>query len=157
METMASAPEPTAATRAAPGVIDLVVDTSAVIAVLLGEQPAAAIVKQLHAAQQPAVAAPTRTEILLVALVKLGEAGRLLAERFLEQQQILTVSWDQSLADAAVDAFQRFGRGRHPAALNFGDCFSYALARHQRVPLLFIGDDFNRTDLGGSPYTSMPQ
>jgi uncharacterized protein with PIN domain len=119
METMASAPEPAAATAVAPGVIDLVVDTSA------------AIVKQLHAAQQPAVAAPTRTEILLVALVKLGDAGRLQAERFLEQQQILTVTWDQSLAEAAVDAFQRSGRGHYPAARNVGDGFSYALAQHQ--------------------------
>ncbi|MCP9928212.1 type II toxin-antitoxin system VapC family toxin [Cyanobium sp. CH-040] len=85
---MGSAPEPAAATAVAPGVIDLVVDTSAVIAVLLGEEPAAAIVKQLHAAQQPAVAAPTRTEVLLVALVKLGEAGRLLAERFLHTGKV---------------------------------------------------------------------
>ncbi|KMM16713.1 hypothetical protein SYNGFB01_09240 [Synechococcus sp. GFB01] len=125
----------------------MVVDTSAVLAVLLGAPPAAALVEQLHAAVQPAVAAPTRTEILLVALVKLGEVGRNRAEQFLEQQVILTIPWDQALADAAADAFQRFGRGRHPAGLNFGDCFSYALARHFRVPLLFVGDDFSRTDL----------
>jgi ribonuclease VapC len=82
-----------------------------------------------------------------VALLKLGEVGRNRAEPFLEQQAILTIPWDQALADAAADAFQRFGRGRHPAGLNFGDCFSYALARHCRVPPLFGSDDFSRTDL----------
>jgi ribonuclease VapC len=147
MATMGSAPE----TTSAAGVIDLVVDTSAVMAVLLGEPEAATIVERVHAALQPAVAAPTRTEILLVALVKLGEVGRKLAEQFLEQQGILTISLDHSLADEAADAFRRFGRGRHPAGLNFGDCFSYSLARHYRVPLLFVGQDFCRTDLGGLP------
>jgi ribonuclease VapC len=145
MQTMVFGPEPFPAA----GPVDRVVDTSAVMAVLLGDPPAAAIVKQLHAAVQPAVAAPTRTEILLVALVKLGTVGRERAGQFLDLQGIDTIPWDQSLADAAADAYARFGRGRHPAALNFGDCFSYALARHCQVPLLFVGDDFSRTDLNG--------
>jgi ribonuclease VapC len=57
------------------------------------------------------------------------------------------VTWDQELADASAAAFQRFGRGRHPSGLNFGDCFSYAIAERLRDPLLFVGNDFNQTDL----------
>jgi ribonuclease VapC len=128
-------------------VIDLAVDTSAVLAVLLHEAGSDAILERLCAAVQPAVAAPTRTEILLVALVKLGEIGLERAREFLDQQAMLTVCWDEELADRAAMAFQRFGRGRHPSGLNFGDCFSYALAERLRVPLLFVGNDFSRTDL----------
>jgi ribonuclease VapC len=128
-------------------VIDLAVDTSAVLAVLLREPVAEALLERLCRAVQPAVAAPTRTEILLVALVKLGEVVLERAREFLERQAILTVGWDQELADASAQAFQRFGKGRHPSGLNFGDCFSYALAERLKVPLLFVGNDFRRTDL----------
>ncbi len=128
-------------------VIDLAVDTSAVVAVLLREPGFEAVLERLCAAAQPAVAAPTRTEILLVALVKLGEVGQARAREFLERQAILTVGWDQELADAAALGFQRFGKGRHPSGLNFGDCFSYALAEQLRVPLLYVGNDFSQTDL----------
>lgn len=128
-------------------VVDLAVDSSAVLAVLMQEKHGEAVLERLCAAVQPAVAAPTRTEILLVALVKLGENGRERARDFLEQQAIVTVGWDQELADAAARAFARFGRGRHASGLNFGDCFSYALAERLRVPLLFVGNDFSRTDL----------
>lgn len=107
---------------------DLVVDSSAVIAVLLHEPQSEAVLRRLAEAQRPAMAAPTRTEILLVALTKLGASGR-------------------ELADAAALAFERFGRGRHPSALNFGDCFSYALAERLRLPLLFLGNDFRQTDI----------
>lgn len=127
--------------------IDLAVDTSAVLAVLLREPSCDEILERLCEATQPAVAAPTRTEILLVALVKLGETGKERAQEFLERQAILSVAWDQELADASAAAFQRFGRGRHPSGLNFGDCFSYALAECLQVPLLFVGNDFSHTDL----------
>jgi ribonuclease VapC len=128
-------------------VIDLAVDTSAVLAVLLREPTCDAVLERLCGAAQPAVAAPTRTEILLVALVKLGEVGQERAREFLERQAILTVGWDQELADASAEAFQCFGKGRHASGLNFGDCFSSALAKRLQVPLLFVGNDFSRTDL----------
>ena len=126
---------------------DLIVDSSAVIAVLLQEPETEAILRCLCAAQQPAIAAPTRTEILVVALAKLGSTGRSRAVAFLEQQRICTVPCDGDLADAAALAFERFGRGRHPSSLNFGDCFSYALANQRKLPLLFIGNDFSQTDV----------
>jgi ribonuclease VapC len=128
-------------------VIDLAVDTSAVLAMLLREPGAEAVLERLCQAVQPAVAAPTRTEILLVALVKLGETGMERAREFLDQQALLTVAWDGELADQAAEAFARFGKGRQASGLNFGDCFSYALAERLKVPLLFVGNDFSRTDL----------
>jgi ribonuclease VapC len=127
-------------------VIDLAVDTSAVLAVLLREPTCEAVLERLCNASQPAVAAPTRTEILLVALVRLGEVGRERAREFLERQLILTVAWDLELADASAAAFQRYGKRRQASGLNFGDCFSYALANRLRVPLLFVGNDFSQTD-----------
>jgi ribonuclease VapC len=127
--------------------IDLAVDTSAVLAVLLREPSCDEILERLCKATQPAIAAPTRTEILLVALVKLGVTGKERAQEFLERQAILSVAWDQELADASAVAFLRFGRGRHPSGLNIGDCFSYALAECLQVPLLFVGNDFSHTDL----------
>jgi ribonuclease VapC len=105
-------------------VIDLAVDTSAVLAVLLREPTCESVLERLCNASQPAVAAPTRTEILLVSLVKLGEVGQERAREFLERQLILTVAWDQELADASASAFQRYGKGRQASGLNFGDCFS---------------------------------
>ncbi len=122
------------------------------LAVLLREPSCDEILERLCEATQPAVAAPTRTEILLVALVKLGETGKERAQGFLERQAILSVAWDQVLADASASAFQRFGRGRHPSGLNFGDCFSYALAECLQVPLLFVGNDFSHTDLKPALY-----
>jgi len=128
-------------------VIDLAVDTSAVLAVLLREPGAEAVLERLCQAVQPAMAAPSRTEILLVALVKLGEIGQERAREFLDQQAFLSVAWDGELADQAALAFARYGKGRHASGLNFGNCFSYALAKRLQVPLLFVGDDFSRTDL----------
>lgn len=79
--------------------------------------------------------------------MKLGEVGQERAREFLERQAILSVGWDQELADASAQAFQSFGKGRHASGLNFGDCFSYALAERLQVPLLFVGNDFSYTDL----------
>jgi ribonuclease VapC len=114
-------------------VIDLAVDTSAVLAVLLREPSCDRVLERLCRASQPAVAAPTRTEILLVALEKLGEVGQERAREFLERQAILTVGWDQELADASAQTFERFGKGRHASGLNVGDCFSHALGERQRA------------------------
>jgi ribonuclease VapC len=85
--------------------------------------------------------------VALVKLVKLGEIGQEKAREFLDQQAVLTVAWDGELVEQAAQAFTRYGKGRHTSGLNFGDCFSYALAERLKVPLLFVGNDFNHTDL----------
>ncbi len=127
--------------------IDLAVDSSAVIAILLREEGYETILERLCRAKQPALAAPTRTELLMVASVRLGALGLERARDFLDMQNIVTMPLDEELADQAALAFERFGRGRHPSGLNYGDCFSYALAKQLAVPLLYIGNDFSQTDL----------
>jgi ribonuclease VapC len=77
----------------------------------------------------------------------LGQIGLERPVALLDQQAIVTVACDQELTDSAAAAFQRFGRGRHPRALNFRDCCSYARAHRLQVPLLFVASDFSSTDL----------
>jgi ribonuclease VapC len=82
-----------------------------------------------------------------VALVKVGEIGQERAREFLDRQALLTVAWDGELADQAALAFARYCNGRHSSGLNVGDCLSCALAERLKVPLLFVGNDCNHTDL----------
>ena len=127
--------------------IDLAVDTSALTAILLGEPEAQDLLKTLIAATQPGLCAPNRTELLIVMQARLGDLGVEHARTFLRRQRIQTIALDEALADRATEAYRVFGKGRHPAGLNFGDCFAYALAAGEEVPLLFKGDDFSRTDV----------
>lgn len=127
--------------------IDLAVDTSALTAILLGEPDAPSLIGALTAASRVGLCAPNRTELLLVIQTRLGDAGVERARQFLALEQIQTIPLDEGLADSAADAYRRFGRGRHAAGLNFGDCFAYALATREEVPLLFKGDDFAKTDV----------
>lgn len=125
--------------------IDLVVDTSALTAILLGESEATGLLAALAAAARIGLCAPNRTELLLVIQYRLGDVGVERTKRLLAMQRIDTVPLDEALADAAALGFRRFGKGRHPVGLNFGDCFSYALAIREQVPLLFKGNDFSQT------------
>jgi ribonuclease VapC len=131
--------------------IDLAVDTSALTAILLGESDAPALLSALHAAPRIGLCAPNRTELLLVMQTRRGDTGVDRAKELLVLEQVQTVPLDEALADAAADAYRRFGKGRHPAGLNFGDCFSYALASREQVPLLYKGDDFSETDIRVAP------
>ena len=132
--------------------IDLAVDTSALIAIMLGEPEAASLLHVLANAPRVGMCAPNRTELLIVIRSRLGDAAVERAKLFLGLQRIRTIDLDESLADTAVEGFRRFGKGRHPAGLNFGDCFSYALAIREQVPLLFKGDDFSKTDIRVADY-----
>lgn len=126
--------------------IDLAVDTSALTAILLGEPDAAALLRTLMAAPRIGLCAPNRTELLVVIQARLGDPGVERAKQFLTMGRVRTIPLDEALADLAAEGYRRFGKGRHPAGLNFGDCFSYALAIREQVPLLFKGDDFTKTD-----------
>ncbi|MGI9451559.1 MAG: type II toxin-antitoxin system VapC family toxin, partial [Geminicoccaceae bacterium] len=83
----------------------------------------------------------------MIAEVRKGEAGALELDNFILRGQIQTVPFDAEQADIARLAFRRFGKGRHPAGLNFGDCAAYALACSRGEPLLFKGEDFSKTDI----------
>ena len=125
---------------------DLVVDTSAVMAIVNAEQSRRVIARALAEAEGPTIAAPTRLELSIVAEARLGRGGADEALAVLDTSRTVTFPFDEHLADLAFDAWLRFGKGRHRAALNFGDCFGYALAVHLDVPMLCIGNDFAQTD-----------
>lgn len=128
----------------------LAVDSSAVVAVVRHEPGAAWLVDQLEAATVRVITTATALEIVMVLEGRNrpnDDGDGLTGEEALTQLDIRTVDLDDALWKSAAAAWRRFGKGRHPAALNYGDCFSYALARTRDVPLLCLGDRFKQTDL----------
>ncbi|TDO49133.1 ribonuclease VapC [Kribbella sp. VKM Ac-2527] len=124
----------------------VVVDTSAMVAVLTAEPGCEWILDCLGDAESRLIAAPTAVELGIVLEARApGAVG--IAHRVLRDAQITVVPFDADLADRAIDAWRRFGKGRHPAGLNLGDCFTYALAEETGFPILCVGDDFSRSDL----------
>jgi len=124
----------------------IVVDTSAIVAVLFGE-PGAQSVEQLLVQSECSMSAATLVELRIVIEAKTGPAGSQLLAELLSRIDIQIVEVDAAIAEDAVVAWRRFGKGRHKAGLNFGDTFSYALARRLSQPLLFVGNDFSETDI----------
>lgn len=124
----------------------LVVDTSALVAMAVREQGADRVSDLLREAETAYVSAPTMLELGMVLESRIPRAVGI-AARLLRDAEIDVVPFDEQLAGRAMDAFRRFGKGRHPAALNFGDCCTYALAEERGLPILCVGDDFRRTDL----------
>jgi ribonuclease VapC len=125
----------------------VVLDTSALLAMLLGEPERDAYVALLADAEDPLISAATLVEASIVMLAKTAEAGVQDLDELLAAGGVRCVAVDEEQARLARDAFARFGKGRSSASLNFGDCFSYALARATNRPLLFKGDDFSKTDV----------
>lgn len=125
----------------------MIVDTSAVIAIALREPGYEELVAKLRAANTLGIGTPTLTETGLVLSARLGVEPQALLDRFLRDFGVVPVVFGEQHWREALDAFRRFGKGRHPAALNFGDCLSYAAARLAGHPLLFVGNDFSRTDI----------
>lgn len=126
----------------------LVVDTSALVAVALDEPECPRIIATLGAPSGRAgIGAPTVVELGMVLTSRLGQDGRPFVAGLLGEFEIGIIPFADTHWRVAVEAFARFGRGRHPAALNFGDCLTYATARVADAPLLFVGEDFTHTDL----------
>jgi len=125
----------------------MVVDTSALVAILLREPDADRFAGALGDAPVRLLSAVTRVELACVIEGRKGEAGRADLERLLSDGEFEVVSVTPHQAMIAIDAFRRYGKGRHPAGLNIGDCFSYALASATGQSLLFKGDDFSHTDI----------
>ncbi len=124
----------------------IVVDTSAIVAVLFAEPGGNEIERRLR--EEPSVmSAATRVELGIVIEAKTGPAGTQLLEELLGRSQVEVIPVDAELAAEALVCWRRFGKGRHPAGLNFGDVFSYALSRQLGQPLLFVGNDFSHTDV----------
>lgn len=125
----------------------MVVDTSAVIALIQGEPRAVDIATVLVGAAQTVISAPSATECVIVLSHRYGPVGRTVFERVRQEFGIAIGHYTEAHVAVAHRAYLEYGKGRHPAALNFGDCMSYAAARVSGEPLLAIGDDFPRTDL----------
>jgi ribonuclease VapC len=125
----------------------IVVDTSAVVAILQSEDGHDVLLEHLAEAHTRLMSAATRVELGMVIEARYGAPGRELADRFLRDVAVELVAVDAGTADRALSAWRRYGKSRHPAALNFGDCFSYALAEDTGFPLLCTGNDFTATDL----------
>jgi ribonuclease VapC len=126
----------------------MVIDSSAIIALLLGEPETADFVPAIAAASSRVVTAPTYLETAIVISARLGPQALEKLDRLLDDLVIEVVSFTHDQAALAITAYRQYGKGGgHAAALNYGDCFSYALAKLRDEPLLFKGNDFSRTDL----------
>ena len=125
----------------------MVLDSSAVIALLLDEPDADSLRLAIADADTRLISAATLVEASLVIESRFGETGGRELDLLISRLGVVIVSVDADQVDEARRAWRRFGRGRHPAGLNSGDLFSYALAHTTGQPLLFKGDDFARTDI----------
>lgn len=125
----------------------MVLDTSALVAILTGEPEQTAFIKVIEQADVCLLSAASHVEAALVMEVRHGAAGVHDLGRLLDRAGCQIVAVDAEQASIARSAFQRYGKGRHPAGLNFGDCFAYALAVARGEPLLFKGNDFGQTDV----------
>lgn len=125
----------------------MIIDSSAILAVIGKEPGYERIIHALATSQGTQIGAPTRLETGIVLMARFGPRGKTALSRFLQENATITVAFGEEHAALALDAYSRFGKGRHPAALNFGDCCTYAVASLVGEPLLCVGDDFAKTDL----------
>jgi ribonuclease VapC len=125
----------------------LVVDTSAAVTIILGGPGSDELAVHLETALARLMPAAVRVEPGIVIEARLWPAGQDVADRFLRDAKIDIVPVDADLAARAMSGWRRYGKGRHPAGLNFGDCFTYALAERTGHPVLCTGDDFAATDI----------
>ena len=125
----------------------MVIDSSAVLAIILEEPAAEHYAVQIAAAETRLMSVASFVEIGLRLIYLSGTLGTPTLEVFVLRSKIELVPVDEDQARVALHAFEKYGKGRHKAALNFGDCFSYALAKVRQEPLLYQGNDFSQTDL----------
>jgi ribonuclease VapC len=125
----------------------MVIDTSALLAILLDEPERRAFNEAIEAAESRVMSAATFVEVSIVIESRFGAEGLRDFDLFVERAGIELASVDPEQAHVARRAFSRFGKGRHRAGLNYGDCFAYALATVLGEPLLYKGEDFRQTDV----------
>lgn len=122
----------------------IVVDTSAIMAILQNEAQASACMTAIREAETVLISAGTVAELLIVTGRRgFGEK----ADRLVRELEMEVATVTARMARQVADAYDQWGKGIHPAGLNLGDCFAYALAKERKCPLLFVGEDFSRTDV----------
>lgn len=125
----------------------MILDSSVIVAIVRRETGSEGLLERLNGAEVAAIGGPTLAEAGIVLEARLGLDARAVLERFVADFRVETIPFGPAHWREALGAFRRYGRGRHPAALNFGDCLTYAVARLAEAPLLCTGDDFRHTDL----------
>lgn len=125
----------------------MILDTSAMVAILYREPEAPAFVQLIHDAESCRISVATYVELSMVVETQLGPEGMRQAEAFFRRAGIVIEPVTLEQGELARQAFLDFGKGRHKASLNYGDCFSYALAKATGEQLLFKGVDFSQTDI----------
>ena len=125
----------------------MIVDSSALLAIVFREAGRDELLDRIRRAEIVAAGAPTLTETGIVLEARLGDRAAGLLERLLDELGVQEIAYGSVHWREALEAYRRFGKGRHPAALNLCDCMTYAVARLTGEPLLCVGDDFPRTDL----------
>ncbi len=129
----------------------MVIDTSALIAIMGDEPERHAFNESIEAATANCISAATLLETRMVLFARSGDNAILALDAFLMKSGMTVVEVSPRIANIAFDAYRRFGKWTgHGAALNYGDCFSYALARYLDAPLLFKGNDFSQTDIASA-------
>lgn len=131
----------------------MVIDTSALIAILLAEPESERLVRAIAAAGTRHIGAPTIVEAAAVMLARRGPVGEIALDAMLQRLEMVVVPMSVDAAAHARAAYQRYGKGvGSPAVLNYGDCLSYGVAMAEREPLLFVGEDFAKTDVPVAGY-----
>ena len=125
----------------------MVIDTSAILAILLGEPESEVFMQALAEDTKRLTSAVSALEAAIVIHNRKGPAGARELDLLIFTAGIVTVSMNEEQVRLAKEAYVKFGKGHHPAALNMGDCCSYALSRLSGEPLLYKGDDFSKTDI----------
>jgi len=125
----------------------MILDSSALLAIVFREQGYEALVEELLGGEAVAAGTPTLAETGIVLSARLGGAAQGLLERLLDEFSIQEIPFGEIHWREAADAFRRYGKGRHPASLNFGDCMTYATARLAGERLVYVGADFPLTDI----------
>lgn len=125
----------------------MILDTSALSAIFFGEPDSDFYLKTIHGSGRCRMSTPNFVELSIVLEAQIGGDAVRQCDLFLRRAGITIEPFTIEQAHVARQAFHDFGKGRHPAALNFGDCFAYALARVTGEPLLFKGQDFSKTDV----------
>jgi ribonuclease VapC len=124
----------------------MILDTSAILAILFQESSCEKLLDTLANADTIACGTPTLAEAGIVLGSRLGFQQQYL-ERFIQEFNVTLIAFDKAHYRETVKAYEHYGKGRHPAGLNFGDCLSYAVAKLANLPLVYVGDDFTQTDV----------
>lgn len=132
----------------------MVIDSSAIIAILTNEPESEQFIQAIIGDSTRLLSAANFLETAIVIESRYGDVGGQKLDEFIKEASILIEAVTYEQAQIAREAFSRFGKGRHPASLNYGDCFSYALAKLLEQPLLFKGDDFSKTDVVSAKISS---